>query len=260
MTTIDSEIAAYQRLRGIVARLRAPDGCPWDREQTHASLRPYLIEEAYEVLATLDEGDMAAMPEELGDLLFQITLHVQLAEEAGVFSMREVLDGLSDKLMRRHPHVFGDTQLATSAEVIEQWDELKRGEREPDSSVLASVPRAMPALVLAQTLLRKTASVGFEWPERRDVLVKLAEELQELDNAPSKEQAAEEFGDVLLNLANYARYLEIDAEEALRGAATKFRTRFEQVESETVGAGRSIKDTPAEELLRLWSQAKQRQV
>lgn len=175
MTTIDSEIAAYQRLRGIVARLRAPDGCPWDREQTHASLRPYLIEEAYEVLATLDEGDMAAMPEELGDLLFQITLHVQLAEEAGVFSMREVLDGLSDKLMRRHPHVFGDTQLATSAEVIEQWDELKRGEREPDSSVLASVPRAMPALVLAQTLLRKTASVGFEWPERRDVLVKLAE-------------------------------------------------------------------------------------
>lgn len=159
--TPKSENNEYTALREIVARLRAPDGCPWDRDQTHTSLRPYLIEEAYEVVGALDDGDIVALPEELGDLLFQILLHTQMAEEAGDFTMADVLLGLNEKLVRRHPHVFGDKQLNTTDAVIEQWHELKRNEREPQQSALASVPAAMPALAFAQTLLGRAEKAGF---------------------------------------------------------------------------------------------------
>jgi tetrapyrrole methylase family protein/MazG family protein len=252
----EQEKAQYEELRNVVARLRAPDGCPWDREQTHASLRPYVIEEAYEVLAVLDEGATPRLPEELGDLLFQVVLHAQLAEEAGEFTMSDVLSGLTAKLIRRHPHVFGDVQLKSAEQVVRQWDELKRAEREEEASALANVPAAMPALSYAQTLLRRAASAGFAWPQRDDVLAKLDEELRELAQAGSQQEQAEELGDLLLNLANYSRYLGIDAEEALREAGHKFRRRFVGVEARARESGIDLKAQSREELMALWDEAK----
>jgi len=246
----------YEEVREIVARLRAPGGCPWDREQTHSSLRPYVVEEAYEVLAVLDAGDVGRLPDELGDLLFQVLIHAQLAEEAGEFSMADVLARLAAKLIRRHPHVFGDVKLETAEEVVGQWDELKRGERQGDESALADVPPAMAALAYAQTLLRKAEAAGFAWPAKEDVLAKLTEEVDELARAATKEEAAAELGDLLLNVANYARYLGIDAEEALREAGHKFRKRFAHVEALARDRRIEMRSQPVEELLRLWAEAK----
>jgi tetrapyrrole methylase family protein/MazG family protein len=252
----ENESQKYAELRAIVARLRAPDGCPWDREQTHASLRPFLIQEAYEVLALLDEGDTQRLPEEMGDLLFQILLHTQLAEEAGEFTMADVLGSLAGKLVRRHPHVFGDVKLETADQVVDQWDDLKRAERPPEQSALAGVPKAMPALSLAQELLDRAARAGFAWPRREDVLDKLTEEVRELDAAATPDERLEEFGDLLLNLVNYARYLGIDSEEALRLASTKFRRRFEVVEAQTRDEGRALSEMSRSELLERWERAK----
>jgi tetrapyrrole methylase family protein/MazG family protein len=251
------ETQQYEDLRTVVARLRAADGCPWDREQTHASLRPFVIEEAFEVVGALDENDLESLPEELGDLLFQVLLHTQLAEEAGEFTMTEVMRGLADKLVRRHPHVFGDRTLETADEVNRQWDELKRSERQASQqSALSGVPRALPALSYAQTLLGRAEKAGFAWPDRRDVLAKIEEELEELASAASKEEKKAEFGDLLLNLANYARYLEIDAEEALREAGHKFRRRFDRVESAALEASKDLRDISRDELMGLWQQSK----
>lgn len=247
------ETRQYEELRAVVARLRAPDGCPWDREQTHQSLRPYVIEEAFEVVGALDENDLVALPEELGDLLFQVLIHAQLAEEAGTFTMTDVMRGIREKLVRRHPHVFGETSLETAGQVVKQWDELKRAERGEEKSALSGVPRAMPALSYAQTLLRRAEKSGFAWPDRRDVIGKVTEELEELAAAPSKEAAAAEFGDLMLNLANYARYLDIDAEEALREASHKFRRRFEGVERL---AASDLREMSREQLVELWQQVK----
>jgi tetrapyrrole methylase family protein/MazG family protein len=252
----ERETRSYESLRNVIARLRAPDGCPWDREQTHASLRPYVIEEAYEVLAVLDSGSTEKLPEELGDLLLQVVLHTQLAEEAGEFEMADVLEGLADKLVRRHPHVFGDVELETAGQVVAQWDELKRRERDEDGSVLANVPPAMPAFSYAQTLLRRAESTGFAWPHREDVLDKLAEELRELESAATPEEASAELGDLLLNVANYARYLGIDAEQALREAGHKFRRRFTAVESIARERGIDMKAQKREALMMLWEEAK----
>jgi tetrapyrrole methylase family protein/MazG family protein len=247
----------YEDLRAIVAKLRAPDGCPWDREQTHTSLRPFVIEEAFEVVAALDENDLDSLPGELGDLLFQVLLHAQLAEEAGEFTLTDVMRGLAEKLVRRHPHVFGDRTLETADQVNRQWDELKRAEREESQqSVLSGVPRALPALSYAQTLLSRAEKAGFAWPDRRDVLEKIQEELQELTAAPSKEERKAEFGDLLLNLVNYARYIDIDAEEALREAGHKFRRRFERVERATLDAKKALNSMSRDELMALWQRAK----
>jgi MazG family protein len=250
------EMAKYGDLRDIVAKLRAEDGCPWDREQTHESLKPYLIQEAYEVLAVLDDGDSARLPEELGDLLFQILIHTQLAEEAGEFTMAEVLAGLAEKLVRRHPHVFGETKLETAGQVVEQWDRLKSAEREPAASAVDGVPRVLPALAYAQELLRRAGAAGFQWRDRDDVLAKIAEEVEELERAQDDRERTEEFGDILLNLVNYARYIGIDAEEALRLAADKFRKRFEAVESMSRAGGRPMTEMTFEELIGLWTEAK----
>jgi MazG family protein len=252
----ERETKSYEELRSVVARLRAPDGCPWDREQTHASLRPYVIEEAYEVLAVLDSGETDGLAEELGDLLLQVVLHSQLAEEAGEFDMADVLEGLAQKLVRRHPHVFGDVQLETSGQVVTQWDEIKKRERDENTSVLANVPAAMPALAYAQTLLRRAETAGFAWPHREDVLEKLNEELRELEAASTPQEAAEELGDLLFNVANYARYLGIDAEEALREAGHKFRRRFTTVESRAWDRDLDLKTQPRESLMALWDEAK----
>jgi tetrapyrrole methylase family protein/MazG family protein len=259
-----NEIAEYTRLRDVVARLHAPDGCPWDREQTHASLRPYLLQEAYEVLHLLDEGDTEHMPEELGDLLCQILMHTQLAEREGEWAMTDVLRSLSDKLVRRHPHVFGDpssasgqAKLSTAGEVASQWDEIKKKERAPDASALASVPVGLPALAYSQELLRRAESAGFAWPHRDDVLEKLHEEVAELADASSPDTALEELGDILFNVVNYARYLGLDAEDALRAAGHKFRRRFNGVEQLVASQGSgTMKGMTREELMRLWGQVK----
>ncbi len=254
----DEELQRYSELREIVRRLRAPDGCPWDREQTHASLRPFLLQEAYEVLAALDEGEIDRLPDEMGDLLWQILIHTQLAEEAGDYTMTDVLTAIAAKLVRRHPHVFGEEELATAQEVVERWDVLKRAERSDEESVLHGVPKAMPALALAEEVLGRAARAGFAWPEKKDVIEKVAEELTELASASSREERAEEFGDLLLNLANYARYIDVDAEEALRMAVGKFRKRFETAESVARTSGRQFTDMSQEELLAVWAEAKAR--
>jgi tetrapyrrole methylase family protein/MazG family protein len=252
----DKERASYEELRNVVARLRAPDGCPWDREQTHASLRPYVIEEAYEVVAVLDAGETEKLPEELGDVLFQVLIHTQLAEEAGEFEMADVLSGLAQKLIRRHPHVFGDLKLDNAEQVIDQWDKLKQKERAADDSALANVPAAMPALSYAQTLLRRAEAAGFAWPHRDDILDKLTEEIAELAEAPDKASAADELGDILINVVNYARSLGIDAEEALRQAGHKFRRRFNGVETRARERGIDMPGASREQLMALWDEAK----
>jgi tetrapyrrole methylase family protein / MazG family protein len=251
------EVAEYIRLRDVVARLHAPDGCPWDREQTHASLRPYLLQEAYEVLHLLDEGDMEHMPEELGDLLCQVLMHTQLAEREGEWVITDVFKVLADKLVRRHPHVFGDVALSTADEVVTQWDEIKKKERAPDASALSHVPPGLPALAYSQELLRRAETAGFAWPHRDDVLEKLQEEVAELADAASPEAALEELGDILFNVANYARYLGLDAEDALRAAGHKFRRRFGGVEQLVAADGHdTMKGMTREELMSLWAQVK----
>lgn len=252
----ERELTSYEELRNVVARLRAPDGCPWDREQTHASLRPYIIEEAFEVVALLDAGDTSRLPEELGDVLFQVLLHTQLAEEAGEFQMADVLSGLAQKLVRRHPHVFGDVQLDNAQQVIDQWDRLKARERESGGSTLDNVPAAMPALSYAQTLLRRAEAAGFAWPSSDDILDKLTEEVGELRRTPSEAEAAMELGDILLNVANYARSLGLDAEEALRQAGHKFRSRFNSVEAHAHERGIDMHEASRDELMALWSETK----
>ncbi len=233
----------------LVALLRAEGGCEWDRRQTHASLKRHLLEEAYEVLHALDE-DPDHLAEEMGDLLLQILLHAQIAAEAGEWGIGDVLGELSAKLIRRHPHIFGG---ATSRP---DWEEIKRAERDPSVSVLAGVPAAMPALQQAQALQRKAGAIGFEWPNFEAVLEKLVEEIEEVRRASNRAEQIDELGDVLAVLANAARWLDIDAEEALRLANSKFRRRFEQWEILVRGRQLEPKTMSPADLQALWQEAK----
>jgi tetrapyrrole methylase family protein/MazG family protein len=258
MDASNAALSTFEGFRAIIGRLRAPDGCPWDRAQTHASLKPFLLEEAYETLAALDEGDTDKLCGELGDLLLQIVLHGQLAEEAGEFTLEDVIGRIASKIVRRHPHVFGQAQADSPEEVMTRWQELKRGERGEEGSVLADVPHAMPALACAQQLLDRASRVGFEWSQTEDVLDKLNEEIQELARAGEAEEKQEELGDVLFLLVNLARYLELDAEEALRRANRKFRQRFTTMEALAQERGRALADLPLEQQEALWEAAKKR--
>ncbi len=248
-----------KELLEIMARLRDPaHGCPWDREQDFASIAPYTLEEAYEVADAIERGDLAALEEELGDLLLQVVFHAQLARERGAFDFERVVQGIAAKLIRRHPHVFGDERLAGAAEQSVRWDEIKAAEKAAAShggGLLDDVPLALPALLRAAKLGRRAARLGFDWPDAEGVRLKVDEELAELDAAlGSGERAriAHEFGDLLLALANLARHLDLDAEGALRSANHRFATRFRHVEARVAaGGGR----TPAE-LERYWQEAK----
>jgi tetrapyrrole methylase family protein/MazG family protein len=254
----EGEMRTVEGFRAILARLRAPDGCPWDRAQTHASLKPYLLEEAYEAVAALDEGDPEMLRDELGDLLLEVFLHVQLAEEAREFTLADVIYGIASKIVRRHPHVFGDEQVDSAEEVMVAWEALKRKERGSQGSALSGVPEAMPALARAHTFLARAATVGFEWPQTEDVLDKLGEELRELAEAAELAHKREELGDVLFLLVNLARYLDLDAEEALRQANRKFYQRFTTMEALASEQGRSLADLPLAEQEALWEAAKKR--
>ena len=244
-----------------IAHLRSPMGCPWDREQTHQSLRNNLLEETYEVLAALDLDDMDELKEELGDLLLQIVLHAQIATECSEFTLPEVVNHIYEKLRRRHPHVFGEVAVAGSEEILRNWEEIKRAEKGTQriASTFKGVSAALPALARAQAISERAARVGFDWPDLQAVWGKFDEEAAELRDAADPESQAHEVGDVLFTLVNVARRRKVDAESALREATMRFVARVEAVEEEAIALGRQPQDMTLQELDQLWQQAKQRQ-
>jgi MazG family protein len=232
---LDNTQPPVQQLRAIIARLRAPEGCPWDREQTHASLRAGLIEEAYEVVEAINTGDDANLCEELGDLLLQSVFHAQIASEEGRFNFDDVARGISEKLLRRHPHVFGEDRCADAAEVLRKWDDLKRAEKgNKATSALDGISGGLPALMRAEKVQKKAARVGFDWSEVAPVVAKIREELAEVEAEVAQADQAkieEEIGDLLFSVVNLARKLKVDGETALQSATDKFGTRFRRVEA-----------------------------
>ena len=255
----------FDFLLSLMARLRSEGGCPWDREQTRASLQPYLLEEAYEVLSAIDEGSTDHLVEELGDLLFQVVFHCQIASEQGEFTMADVIGRLTDKMTRRHPHVFGDRVVTDAREVLAQWERIKRDEGNADGgprSALDGVPDTLPALLRAQRLQVKAGRVGFDWTEWREAWGKVREELEEVEAtlaAGQTDQVNEEMGDLLFSLVNVARLRGIDAEGCLRQAAGKFTRRFKEVEAQMRAAGQSVSDASTEDLDRAWEGVKTRE-
>ena len=249
------ELRTFAGLRRLVAGLRGPDGCPWDRVQTHESLRPYLLEEASEALEALDEGDPQRLREELGDLLLEVLLHIQIAEETGEFRLGDVVHGIADKLVRRHPHVFGDAIAETPEAVVEQWDELKRQER-GDESALSGIPRTLPALAYAQALQRRAQRAGFAFASVEQAWGALEEELEELKRAPTPREQREEAGDALFALANLTRWYECDAEEALRSTCGGFARVFRRMETLAGERGLDLRNGELAAKLALWEEAK----
>ena len=249
--------ATFAGVRRIIATLRGPDGCPWDRVQTHQSLAPYLLEETHETLEALDSGDAGKLCEELGDLLFEVLIQVQLAEEAGEFTMRDVVAGINDKLLRRHPHVFGDAVAETPEAVVEQWDELKAGER-PGESALAGIPPSLPALIQAQSMQRRAARAGFSYESLDQVWQAVEEELSELRQAQNPAERRDEAGDAMFALANLARELGVDAEDALLSTARRFANQFGTMEEILEEKQVDLRQAPIEQKLALWEEAKAR--
>ncbi len=262
-------VASPWAMPWISARLRLPDGCPWDREQTHETLRNHLLEEAYEVYDALGSGATPALADELGDLLLQVVLHAQLAAEEGVFDLTDVNAAIASKIVRRHPHVFGDAEVRTSSDVNRQWERIKADERagaEPDTSeapspaqpkgALHGVSRILPALAASQEMQERAANIGYEWPSVEGVLDKVTEELAELREAPTAAEKAEEYGDLLFVLVNVARWHGIEAEAALRAANDKFRRRFSSVERQAAERGVALRDLDFDALDALWDTAK----
>lgn len=245
----------FNGLRKIIAALRSPEGCPWDRVQTHESLRPYMVEEAAEVVEALDEGSPDKLKEELGDLLWEVLIHVQLAEESGDFTMEDVISGIASKLVRRHPHVFGEAKATTPGAVVEQWDELKRRERN-GLSALHGIPPTLPALAYAQAVQRRAAKAGFTFETKEQAWDALEEELQELKRAKTPAEQADEVGDLLFAVANVARWYEADAEDALRSTARGFSRTFMRLEEIVDTRGVDLKEAAIEEKKALWEEAK----
>ena len=249
----------FRKLCEIVAKLRAPGGCPWDREQTHESLLPALIEEAYEVAEAADAKNDAHFREELGDLLLLVVMHAEIAQESGRFNIDNVLQEISDKLVRRHPHVFGTSDARDSGAVLKQWEAIKREEKKADSHYLASLPKALPALIRAQKAQSKAARVNFDWTEVRDVIAKVEEELCEVKDAialQDREMITDEIGDVLFAVVNLARKYEIDAESALQKATDKFVARFNRLEDELRRQGKRLGDVDLAEMDAIWERIK----
>lgn len=247
----------FEEFVKIVRRLRKD--CPWDREQTHQSIRHSLIEETYEVVEALDDNNLEELRKELGDLLLHVVMHATMAEQAGEFTLKEVVSGVTRKLIDRHPHVFGDKKVSGTEEVRLNWEKLKM--KEGRTSVLEGVPKGMPALQTALRIQERAAKVGFDWKDIGDVIGKIEEELQELKatlNESSEKRREEEFGDFLFALVNYARRLDINPENALRSTVSKFRRRFEFIEKETRKAGKDIHSSSLEEMDLLWEKAKRK--
>lgn len=257
-----SSEASLEKFQEIIAQLRSPEGCPWDKKQTHASLRTYLLEETYEALDALDRGDWDSLKEELGDLLLQIALHAQIGEENSEFRISDVVTNIYQKIVFRHPHVFKDWKVDGEDQVIQNWEALKLKEREGNDEtngkgVLDGVPASYPALAQAQSIQERAARVGFDWKEIAPVLDKVMEELTEIRNAESDVERVNEFGDLLFALVNFMRWNKIDAETALRQTNNKFRKRFAFLESSAREQGRLLNQMTLEEMDVLWEKAKQ---
>ena len=246
----------YQGLRDIITKLRSPDGCPWDQEQTHTTLRRNLLEECYETLEALDSGNSQSLSEELGDVLMQIVFHCQIAEENGDFTDADMFRRINEKLIYRHPHVFGNVVVKDAREVEANWEETKKKERGAHVSVLDGVSKAMPALGYGQSITFRASQAGFEWEDISGVMDKVCEEIGELEAAPTKAEMEREFGDVLLSLVNVARWLEIDAESALRSANDRFYSRFTHIEDGARAQGRPVRKMSMGEKEALWDEAK----
>jgi tetrapyrrole methylase family protein/MazG family protein len=247
---------SFAELVRTVATLRGPDGCPWDREQDHMSLRKNVIEEAYEVVEAIEAGSAGALTEELGDLLLQIALHAQIASEAGRFDIDDVTAGIVTKLRRRHPHIFGTVEVADSDEVIANWEAIKREEK-GDEGLLESVPESLPALLRAQKISRRVAHEGFDWEDVEDVWEKVHEEIDELKAARAgTPDVVEEIGDVLFTMVNVARKLGVEAETALRGACDKFARRYASMEELAQARGTSLAELETSQMEELWTQVK----
>ncbi len=252
---------AFEELVRIMHRLRAPGGCPWDGEQTHASIKPYTIEEAYEVVEAIDAGDDRELCTELGDLLLQIVFHAEMASERRAFAIGDVVRAISDKMVRRHPHVFGDTEVSGADEVLRNWSRIKAEERRTsaDASVLAGVPRAMPGLLRAQRLGEKAAHAGFDWSDARGVLDKLREEIDEIAqalDADDRTAAGAELGDLLYAATSLARHLGVVAEDEVKQAADRFSARVRHMEAALAAQQRDLRDASPDELDALWEAAK----
>jgi MazG family protein len=253
----------FQQLVDLMARLRAPGGCPWDREQTFDTIKPFLLEETYEVMDAIDARDWPELAGELGDLLLQAVFFSQMASEENLFRIDDALDAINEKLIRRHPHVFGDEIAKTEGDVRKRWNEIKteekRGKNEPDNTLLGSVPRSLPALVEAQQIASRAAQVGFDWENAGQVLDKLHEELREFEEARARggrEAQEDELGDMLFVLVNLARFVKVDPEQALRKTNAKFRRRFGYVEQKLAERGKSTRESSVEEMESLWQEAK----
>jgi tetrapyrrole methylase family protein/MazG family protein len=256
------EGTSFESFAEIVAHLRAPDGCPWDQKQTHQTLRTHLLEEAYETLTAMDENDSAGMREEFGDLLLQIVLNAQIATETNEFSTASIIKGIYDKIVRRHPHVFGDVELNGVDGVLQNWEKIKEKERkdngngEKEKGLLDGVPSALPALTQALEYQDRAARVGFDWPEVDGVLDKVREEIEEIKQAQNLDEVTAELGDLFFVLVNLARWRKVDAESALRGTNIKFKKRFGYVEQGAKKQGRNLSDMTLEEMDALWIEAK----
>ncbi len=254
----DTTLTPFERLTALIAVLRSPQGCSWDRKQTHKSLLTYLIEEAYELIEAVEAEDYDAMQEELGDLLCQVVYQGQLAEEAGVFDVNDSINQIVQKLVKRHPHVFGEQKDLTPKQVRDQWEKIKveSGEKK---SVLSGIPSSMPALAMAYRMGEKAGGVGFDWRQPPEVIDKLKEEIEEISAAipeGNKQRLQEEIGDLLFAVASLARKLEIDPEQALREALRKFKHRFEKLEQKVNGTGKSFDQFSIEQLEEIWQQIK----
>jgi tetrapyrrole methylase family protein/MazG family protein len=255
--------SGFSTFQETIAHLRAPDGCPWDQKQTHQSLRPYLLEETYEVLEALDAGDMPALAEELGDLLLQVVLHTQVAIDNGAFKMADVIDHINRKLVRRHPHVFGTVTVDGVAAVTANWEAIKqqekaaKGEKAQAASVLDGVPPALPALAQALSISDRAVRVGFEWPNIEGVMEKVLEEAQEIAEASTQAELESEIGDLLFSVVNLARWRQVDPESALRETNARFTRRFKQMEALATAQGVRLSELPIDALETLWTRAKE---
>lgn len=257
---MNADQKSFDDLLAIMRRLRGPGGCPWDAEQTHESLTRYLLEETYEVIEAIDMKSPEMLKEELGDLLLQPVFHAAIAEETGAFTMADIIQTLCDKLIRRHPHVFGDMEIRDSSAQIENWEQIKKAEKgEERRSALSGVPPHLPALLKAQKITEKAARVGFDWEHVDQVVAKVMEELHEFEEAMAQGNNGRmeaELGDLLFAIVNLGRFLSINPEEALRKTINRFQQRFSHVEDTLHGQGRRMNDTSLEEMDALWEEAK----
>ena len=257
---MNSATDKFKTLMELMRRLRGPGGCPWDAEQTHDSLKRYLLEETYEVMEAIDANSVPMMKEELGDLLLQVVFHAVIAEEQNEFSIDEVIDTLNDKLIRRHPHVFADLQIDTIDQLIENWEKIKKNEKGMTrKSALSGVPSHLPALLKAQKIGEKAARVGFDWSRADEVFAKVLEELKEFEETmldDNQERMEAELGDLLFAIANLGRFLSLNPEDALRKTISRFTKRFEHIENSLHTANKEMQDATLEEMEKLWQEAK----